>query len=108
MSVAARSSRDHARRPTSSHAVPAASDISEVNEPINHDRRKSFGNNTLRTLREISGSNEFTHAILGAVKPGKTMFPVSFRNKGLASRAAASACARVSFHKMQGRKTAPD
>ena len=58
-------------------------------------------------LAKISGSCRATHINFGAVKPGKTILPDKARKFSTASNAAASAWLRVSFHKMQGRSTAP-
>ncbi len=82
--------------------MPAESDISEMCSPVSQSRRKSFGSSTFATLAKVAGSWAFTQASFGAVKPGKTMLPVSARKRGSASSAAASAKLRVSFHRMHG------
>ncbi len=103
--VASRSSDDQRRAPVSSQAVPAESDMSERYSPVSQSRRKSFGSRTLATLAKTSGSCRATQASFGAVKPGKTILPVMARKRGSASSAAASTWLRVSFHRMQGRRT---
>ncbi len=103
--VASSNSLDQARLPVSSQLVPAESDMSERYSPVSHSRRKSLGSSTLATFAKVSASLFFTQASFGAVKPGKTILPVSARKRGSASRIAASAWLRVSFQRMQGRST---
>ena len=103
--VAASRSSDQSRAPVSNQLVPEASDISATWSPVNQSRRKSFGSSTFATRSHSAGSWRWTHMSFGAVKPGKTMLPVTRRNIGSASSSAASSKLRVSFHRMQGRST---
>ena len=97
---------DQRRRPTSSHSVPAASDISDTTSPVRRSRNQSLGSRTRAVRAKISGSCRRTHSSLGAVKPGIARLPViAAERSSVASSSAHSACARPSFHRIAGRST---
>ncbi|MNX44017.1 hypothetical protein D3C86_744950 [compost metagenome] len=106
--VAASSSSDQSRAPTSSHSVPAASDISLTASPLSMKRSQSLGSSTRATRAKTSGSCSRTHSSLGAVKPGIARLPAISPRRGTA-RVSASHCAplRPSFQRMAGRSTSP-
>jgi hypothetical protein len=101
--VAASIASDHARRATSSHSVPAESDMSDTASPVNSSRTESFGSSTRASRRKTSGSCSSTHISFGAVKPGIAMLPVMRRLCG-SRRSSSAHCAwlRPSFHRIAG------
>jgi hypothetical protein len=106
MPLACSNSGDQARRPTSSHSVPAASDMSLTDVAVSCRRSQSLGSNTWATRRKISGSCSATHSSFGAVKPGIARLPAICGSDGR-RRTSSSHCAalRVSHHRIAGRST---
>ena len=74
----------------SSQLVPALSDISAKGAPISQVFKKPDGKTTVSTLSNNSGSLFFTHKSLGAVNPGKTIFPDNSRTCFWLSKRSAS------------------
>ncbi len=75
--VAASNASDQSRLATSSHSVPAASDISDTFAPVSCRRNQSLGSSTVATWRNTSGSCSRTQASFGAVKPGIARLPAT-------------------------------